>query len=531
MLASVLLAAGCSFVQFEKSPYTPRDVVAVYSAQEDLTFVSWKVGEEADVGATKFELYRDGAWHGIALGQAPYPAAPYACGDRDVCLQYQVEGRLSVPADHALLRAVHDHVWGGPDAQFMAVDKTFDVDPIGVDNNQAIDPVLFDWFHQHKVALRRDYQYQLVARPDACAEERDGHWHPMHTPSGLDHGWVDSPKCFAARPKRRDKSGPIIVRPLDPSAETSWKREVYAPPSEQAPVVYGVLFDLEIANATRCQHVRTQLLDTIAHAFEARGTAQLLDVYLPVSARTGEDIDDCHQQPGRYYPVDRMLHDAEVLAAQHDPQGVRVVWIYVNNSNLVPEQEVLSQLQGLQAPRQEQPNLAHFSWAIGSNSVISMLPWNATTGWRPIGDDTFRADIVSFAKNTLPFMTMKHDLQTEVSIAPPDGADASKYFKLCTSQPHYAAVGSAPGQPPTHTATSAAAPWPAQADTLPFFTIDLGTQRLVPFGDYVHRRVEFVVEVCQRFCNNPFRTRGGRTFAHWRSPATARPMETCQWSQ
>jgi hypothetical protein len=571
LLALLIFAFGasCSFVHFERSPMTPRGLVVVYSVQEDLTFLSWKMGEDADLVEMRFELFIDGAYRPIDLADAPYPAEPYACGSDEICVQYQIPGRLDLSPTHSAVRAVGEHlgeeqVWGGAVVGLRVVDETFGIEPFAVDNNRTIDPGLFDWFAENEVELRRDFQFQFVAREQespalpfekACGEIAAEAWRPMGAPTRVDHSWVDSPVCFAASPKRRDEAGAVLVEPLRPSAETVFERQVYEPQRQRAPIIYGVLFDLEIANAGRCAYIKERLGEMISTAINERGQAEALGPYLPISAQSGEPIDNCHQESGRYCPVATMLHDAEVKAAAHDPLGVRAVWIYVNNSNLPPDETLFSQLGELlfMAPEQpteppteepgvpptepppepptEQPHSNIFAWAIGSNAILSSLPWHAEVGWRPIDDETFEADITSVSHNALPFLNMLHIESTEVPITRPAEARDPRYFKICTAQPHYLAIGNRPGEPPTYGATSAAPAWPQQTESLPFYTVDLGEQRLVPFRDYRHTRVEIVVEVCERFCDHPFRSRGGVEYSSWIDPQVARPMEACQWSR
>src|SRR5436190_5916006 len=46
-LIPLLLAAGCGALSFVPSPYTPQHVELIYSAQEDITVVRWRVGAAA----------------------------------------------------------------------------------------------------------------------------------------------------------------------------------------------------------------------------------------------------------------------------------------------------------------------------------------------------------------------------------------------------------------------------------------------------------------------------------------------------
>lgn len=534
-VAAILVAGGvtaCSFIQFEDGPYVIRDLRVVYSQQEDVTFLSWKLRRDAKRSLVDFELYRDGAYRPIDLSAAPFPADPWECGDNRICFQYQVPGDYEVPGDRSPLRSRHvdEGTFAGPEPEVRDVETTFDIEPIALGRNEQIDPELEDWFDENGVPLQRDWEWQFVPREgDACGSTESPDWSSMGETVSVDYGWVDRTVCFASRPDRHDAPGTEVKDPLPPSAETEFGRQTYRPEAIDAPIVYGILLDLVVASEARCKDIKETLLPTIQNAVEGRGDSRNLGVFTPRSRETGESLNGCNQEPGRRYPVADMIQEATETKQKLDPTRVRVLWIYVNNVPLQPDEQTVTQVRQLTSTLPEENDLPVYNWAIGSNAVLSAGPWDHRTGWRPVEDDTFVGDIQAFAEDRLPFKTMDHEDDREIPIEPPDAADDPKAFKICQSTPvPVSKIGVESGRP-EYSPEDPHAPWPETGR--PFFQITLQPQILVPKLDYREVQIDLVVEVCERFCDNPFRTRGGAVYDNWKETPGERPMEVCQWRE
>ena len=68
-----LLAAGCGPLNFVPSPYTPQHVELIYSAQEHITVVRWRVDATTPVAQTRFELLgSDGTYSPIDFSQSVF---------------------------------------------------------------------------------------------------------------------------------------------------------------------------------------------------------------------------------------------------------------------------------------------------------------------------------------------------------------------------------------------------------------------------------------------------------------------------
>jgi hypothetical protein len=553
------MASSCSQIQFERGPYAIRALEVVYSAQEDVTFFSWKLRQDARLDRVDFELWQDGDFVPIELEQAPFPARPWECG-KHWCFQYQVPGKYELPEEHpSPMRSEHvdQGLFMGAPERSWRVEETFDINPIGLGHNEKIDPNRFDWFAENDIPFRRDYEWQFSDWDgDECAEPRSEEWRAMDEPVEVAHAWteravIDSWICFNVRPIRTDEAGALRQARMVPSAETTFETQSYVPPKEKAPIVWGMLIDLEIPNETRCRQVKGRIIDIVEAAIESRGEAQKLGIYTPTDPETGDELGGCDQAPVREYPFERMLRDAKTAESEKAPTEMKVLWVFANNIELPPPQRVLDQLDlfglallaggadlgggefGDEIPidpemlPEEYADLvvpAH-TWAIGSNVFMGLFPWNVTTGWRPVEDETLAADINSVTKRTLPFATMLHEPETNVEIHVPAEAESRPlYFKTCSSTPlPLDAIGItelSPEYGPIDTI-----PWPEFDDVAPYYRVSLDPQKLVPASAYVRRRMEVVVEVCTAFCDGPFRTRGGIDYNGWRD------IGVCQWTE
>jgi len=109
-LALLLPAAGCGELNFVPSPYTPQDVELLYSAQEHITVVRWRVDATAPVAQTRFELLgADGSYSPIDFSQSVFAGGIVPCTDgAGSCAQYVVRGNYSVGPGARPVQAVHD---------------------------------------------------------------------------------------------------------------------------------------------------------------------------------------------------------------------------------------------------------------------------------------------------------------------------------------------------------------------------------------------------------------------------------------
>jgi hypothetical protein len=499
---------GCAFVGFEPAPYSPRQLEVVYSEQEDLTFLSWKLAREADPGSVSFELFDGAQRRPITLDQAPFPAEPYECGNA-ICFQYQLPG-LFEPPDAPLIHSIHarfgEHA--SPRATLSEVTETFSIDPIAIDRNRRADVRRYDWFADNEIPLVRAYDWRFV--DGACGAEGPA-FAPLDGAVDLPEGWAGDPACIEVSPRRRDRQGAIASAPLVASAETQLlARQRYDAPSAVHTTLYGVLFDLAIADAARCSEVRTALSSRIDAAITRRDPdAVKLGEYEPEGAQ------NCDPAPPEGYPIARMLADAQDAVLDTAGPHKTIFWIYVGNRagsarDLASSWE---ELLGMSAALDRSPV---YAWVIASNERAFEISARWLTPYRPVEDPTLLDDIDSVSELALPFRTLEHDLETQVELTAP--APRPEYARICQSVPIVASV-----EIDGAMVDPLAFAWPRR--DLPLYTVDLGAQIGVPNAEFVAQSSEVQLEVCTAFCEGPFRTQAGIDHESWLASDTCAGFE------
>ncbi len=543
-----VLLSACSFVRFEVSPYVVRDVEIYYSEQEDVTFFFWKIRQEALLDKVSFEQFQNSDYREIRLDDALFPAAPFQCGNH-WCFQYQQTGKYENVLEP--IRSVHSNqgVFAGTKPRLETVGTTFGSEPIGIDNNNRIDPHLYDWFGENKVVLKRGFEWQFRDPGGNDCGAATQPWASFSGEIDSKHDWVESASaaCFALRPKRIDGRGAEVLIRLPASAETTFEKQRYDAATEIAHAVYGVLVDMEIPNDQRCNQIKDWLASTIEGAIASNSESHtLLGIYTPLSTVDGESLSGCEQRNQQDFPLAKMIQDARSeLSLIEKP--VRVIWIYVNNIDQAPADRVLTQIVGLQTALSN--SFLTYNLAIGSDFIIQYFqqdspldvfdedpdgefdlnPFKHGIGWRPIEDATFGADIRSWAKANLPFHTMIHNDRTEIPIKKwTDAADA-KRFKICQATPFEVDLIGLKSPLFQFTRLEPSLVWPDDQD--PFFSVRIDPQILLPKNAYRLQRVDTVIEACLRFCDARFQTQSREVFQSWSQTPGERAMEICQWTE
>lgn len=533
-LSFLVFLSGCADVLFEKSPYAIRGFDVVYSAQEELTFLSWRLRESADPRRVVFELYQDGDYREIDLDETFYAAEPYACGDYYLCFQYQLPGRYTWPETiERPLRSIHEDegLYAGAVPSIHEADITFGIDPIALGRNTSIDPRRFDWFEVNEVPLLRDYEWQLTdsarssyllapngpALTGECAPPVTSAWGSMgNRVEPSPSTWIEQPMCMAARPVRRDDGGVTRNVPFPPAPMLASEQQDYVPREERPPIIYLYLIDTLIRSESRCERTVNTLVSTFDSWIGRRvPDAVRLGSFTPLDPQNGRPLSGCAQRADQDYPVRQMIESLKLEAARLEPQKVRMVLVYMNNVELPPSQRVLADLQNFIFEINQIENIVPYGIAVGSNVVLGLTEWNDSIGWRPLTDETFLEDIEAWAKVTLPFRTMVHDtFDTPVQINVPVPAEQDpEQFKICSSTPGDLESIGLPASRVLVPPNLDVYPWPSP-DT-PDYLIRLEPQILLSNRSYLRVRVSIQVETCERFCNHPFRTAGQIDLPSW----------------
>ena len=109
-LVLLALTAGCGELHFVPSPYTPQDVELIYSSQEDITVIRWRLSSTAPLDDNRFEMLGPNGYQTIDFSQSVFEGGVTACTDKrgGSCAQYIVRGEYGVPDGARPVQAVHD---------------------------------------------------------------------------------------------------------------------------------------------------------------------------------------------------------------------------------------------------------------------------------------------------------------------------------------------------------------------------------------------------------------------------------------
>ena len=282
-LALALLIAGCGELHFVPSPFTPQEVELVYSEQEHLTVMRWRVDAAYPVAETRFEMLgADGGYHPIDFSSSVYSGGVNACGDgAGSCAQYVVRGKYQVGPNARPVQAVHD-VYGvlpGSSATTRTVSETLKIQSFFHWGNDLVYVNITD-----DVALAGPYSFPR-------AHERSmwptgGVCVPGNLPTDVSFSPLDQTGgfapptplttagtyCVATRPIPADSGDAAVAQTkIATLPEVVSGSQVFDPPVERSPIIYQVSLDLEIPGPDRCTDVIQRIEDLLSRYLKSGG--------------------------------------------------------------------------------------------------------------------------------------------------------------------------------------------------------------------------------------------------------------------
>ncbi len=528
VITALVLVSGplsCSFAEFELSPHAPRDVDVVFSEQENLTFIVWRLKDSAQLNRVDFELLIDGRYQPIDLDEAPFPHEPYLCEPDRYCVQYQLHGQWSGQTADVPVRTIDSRhgIFESSRAILHEVEETFAIDPLAVDNNVTAMARLEDWFADEEIPLRRTFEWALTdgvpAGQSSCPSTPPLEWGTLEDRVDLPHGWIDFAPCFAVRPDRQDGQGMQIRRPLI-RAPMLYADEVDVKiPETKHPTLVAFLVDLEIVSSERCNRAVDAIRDTIFDELDERDTLYRdLGIYRPGEIN-GPEFSGCAQDSNARYPVSDILVEADQEAATIEEHSTLLV-VYLNNLDSEFSEPAFDDLATLILENSPDRDPQIFTWAIGSNTVNLSLPWNRTTPWAALENDNFLPSIESTVRFNFPLRSTEFDGNDYITLSEPEDAEDPETFRLCSFSPEPMAVGIPPN--PSAPYTTDTWNWPNQTEPNLYF--DLDPQHFESYGTFREHRVRGVYEVCDDFCDNPFLSSNDVVYPAWRSQ-----NGVCRW--
>jgi hypothetical protein len=444
--------------------------------------------------------------------QVPWSAAARSdCGPSRTCLALTLSPGLPAPEALALLAPALGHRQEVPVVRRELEGYLLEAEAREL--NQAVQVSLLDPIRRYfgetgagtgTVATSLPFvrPFEAHVAPGACGappEPADPGWTRLRTlPAVVETRFSPGPEplaCAWVRPAIPARGPPIGARTVGARAEVYRFRHVYSPPVERAPLVFLPLFDLEIPNPARCA--------------EAEGLVQaaVVDAAAQISARTGApvlaldpyelaEVDQvaCRQANDRAFSAELVVRRAaEAIEAAFGPQPVRILWIYVQNLDLLlPEGLERAFIQLRAVVRSTTPH-ADFLFALAPGRVQDQLQADRHLEWVATEEPLFRSSIRGLLEGLWPFTTVRHDRDAVISMVPRGEAGRFIAYRVCRSSDAVEPTGAPLG------ASTARVPDAGG----PGFTVALPDQWLIPASDVLRPTVVVEWEGCAAYCERP----------------------------
>ena len=513
-LAALLLTAGCGELHFVPSPFTPQHVELIYSAQEHITVVRWRVDAAAPVAQTRFELLgADGTYSPIDFNQSVFAGGIIACTDgHGSCAQYIVRGKYT--ADGARpVQAVHDVYGVLPGVVVKRTDEvpeTISFNSFFRPRNDIVYVNITDAVADHRpYKFPRPFEHAMWDTAGLCVSDAapsDVSFSPLDDTGGFpppqpltDAGIY----CVGTRPVPADGGDSTLLQKRVatlPEIVTSGK--TYTPTVERSPIVYQIVLDLEIPVPDRCTEAIQKIEDLVQRYFGKAGVAVH---QLPTINLSGDPVYPCSQSN------DRVIHPTEIAQAVKqlittlDGPHQQFHFMYFNNLDAPLPNALRNSIQQLFDTFSASPpgyQLSPYTWLFSplGAAVLTQprLEWWAFWVWQA-PDMNFEMELAGYVEKKLPYTTQEHDPTEPVPLLDPSevAQHENDWIKICTSSPPVQPHGELP-TPHDIFATS----WQITAADPPAYLVTLPNQITVDGSAFTQADAMVTYQICTRYCDD-----------------------------
>ena len=547
LLAATVLFVGCGDVLFVPSPYTPQKVELVYSSQEDITMVRWRISSTAALGNDlKFQILGENDGQPIDFSQSLFPGGASTCADADggSCFQYVVRGQYPVAQFPHPVIAIHA-TYGtlpGELATQRTEAQTLSVSPFFQLTNDEVHVALTDGVaFEPPYVYARSYDRTMWPTKGLCVADSV----PMSVSfSPLDTTYLfpaDQPLsdsgiyCVGIRPTPWDGGAPVLNNSVCsnggycPSVvqgrlatlpQVTDMHSTFTPPIEQSPVIYQIVLDLEIAVPERCDSARStieSLVDKYMNMAPSVKVVKLPTINLATNADATGGSPNCAQVgDGRTLPAPADMAEAVLQVVSSFPQTHQQFhFFYFNNQDFALPQSMTDSLQalfdGLTAPAPY--DLLTFSWLFNPGLAAATGPsWWKSTTWQSYEDPSFETQLAMYVAQNLPYTSQTSDQSVPVPLL--SATDLATYnggfFKICDSSPYAQAADTSPVQP-----LFGYGGWAIDASDPPGYLVTLPQAIAVPGPSFTPASASVDFQVCTAYCDHPFVASNGTGDTSW----------------
>jgi len=540
---AVLASASCGPLLFVPSPFTPQKVELVYSTQEDITVVRWRISSRnpAAEGLSFEILDQTGQYQPVDFSQSVFAGGGAACADGNgACFQYVVRGAYTAPAGRPPVRSVHqgDGTLPGGQPTSRTVDSSLTVDSFFHTGNDAVyvnikDTVASDGPY----VFARSYERIMWATKGLClsGSPPDGvGFSPLDTTDGFSPPQPltdDGIYCVGIRPVPADAGAAALAQ-----ARVATQPQIvpvdltYTPPIETSPIIYQIVLDLEIPVASRCATTIQAIESLVDGTMNGIGApvVKLPTMNLAVDP-VGSPGSSCAQPQSRSLPAEAMAQTVKQAVLKFPQHHQQFHFLYFNNLAAPLPPSLTSSLQDLFDDLTTNPpkDLHLKSWLFNPGLAAATAPkWSMSTAWQSAGDPddpTLAQALAGYAQSTLPYTSQIYDDTVPVPYFSPDQVAMfdGKTFKVCTQSPPFSAIVGTTNLD----WLGAGAVWPIKAADPPGFVAKLTEMMKIQVNatatSFVPVSIFAQLQVCTRYCvDHPYVSQDGTGVLSWGSSAS-----------
>ena len=547
LVAVTVLSVGCGDVLFVPSPYTPQNVDLIYSSQEDVSIVRWRISSTAALGDDlQFQILGDDGYQTIDFSQSLFPGGASTCADSagGSCFQYVVRGQYPVGRFPRPIRAVQatygalpgDRATSSTEVQTLAVDPFF-----RFTNDQVFvsltDTVAFD----PPYVYPRSYDRSMWPTKGLCVSDvlpTSVSFSPLDTqtygfppdlplsdtgmycvgirPTPAGTSAMDSGGCLSGGYCPGVAQGRLATLP-----QVVDMHQTFTPPVEQSPVIYQIVLDLEIPVADRCAS-SLQTIESLVDKYMHKTTVpvvKLPTINIATNPNATGGSPGCAQiGEGRTLPATDIA-DAVLQAVSSFPQTHQQFhFLYFNNQSFTLPKSLTDSLQalfnGLTAPAPY--DLLTISWLFNPGPAAATGPtWARSSAWQAADDPTFETALAMYVADNFPYTSQTYDSGIPVPLLSP--ADAATYdggfFKICESTPLAEPVYTSPIESLIYGYGGWA--WAIKASDPPGYFVNLPQVVSAPGPSFTPASASVHFEICSAYCDHPYVSTAGTGATSW----------------
>jgi hypothetical protein len=544
VIVLAFVAAGtdgaCGNVTFVDAPFAPRKIDVMYSSQEDVTAVRWRLSATEIDDAVRFELLdAAGVWQPIDFTSSVYRGGVVRCGKgAGLCAQMVLPGRYRPPADSPTpLRSrnptydlspgdapsFHDYAQTLTLKAFFSRDNGGLVTTIG-DIIGADATFVFPRPLEHATWERRGVCIPGYAPDDAQFGPVAGLKDPWPAPTPLSATGL---YCASVRPITTGGDRGIDVQlAIDTVPQVVSGDHLYTVPTEVSPFHYQIVLDLSIPVADRCQDAIQEIQALVAQRLgkvSPVNALPLVDLSTGIDPETHAPAVPCRQSPDRSIDATAMAQAVKTAAAGWPELHPRYFLLYFNNLRAPVPDLLGGSLSSFTETllSNPPPPPAEFQaqlWPFGPMEMLSSFGgWGTTsTTWASATDADFVVQLDDYAHTNLPLISEIQDVNLPVPMLPDDGTAArldGGWLRLC--QISIAPVQGSGLQMTAHDSLGHVAYLaPAseymihQADP-PAYLLQVPPVWAVPSAGFKPHQAHIRYEVCTRYCDHAFTSESG----------------------